>query len=148
MPLAVLPTVLVGEILSHLTAPEMAVAVRASRSLADAAHEAFIARAAACALPRQPNVVPVTAARASALLRMSELLATPSGRLSTAAVGLTHQLRIVGGRTHESGHDPDVEPEAAAARSVVVSPVRHVAALPFADRPQRSARERLFESPP
>lgn len=89
MRLSDLPIALVGELLSHLSSHELAVAVRAAKLLSSAAAERYTDNPGS----------------ASARRRMSEL-SVSAQKPATVAAGVTHQLYIIAGRLHCSGHDP------------------------------------------
>ena len=101
--LSELPTALLSEVLSHLDAAELAVAIQTSRMLRDASRDAASTRCRALKLPAPPASEQW---RASVLLRMSETRATHQA-LCKSAVGFSHQLFIAGQTLYSSGVDPE-----------------------------------------
>ena len=151
MQLSDLPASLISEVLSNLTAAELAIALRAAKFVSDHACDAAFTRMMKLSLPKPAGQqTSVVGARASLLLRMSEVRAEAQA-FNQIAIGVTHYLLVVGARLlrglirlritsrslvvlgidGDEGEEDDEheEPQCEAAKSMVVLPVRKLAAI-------------------
>ena len=120
MQLSDLPASLISEVLSNLTAAELAIALRAAKLVSDHACDAAFTRMMKLSLPKPAGQqTSVVGARASLLLRMSEVRAEAQA-FNQIAIGVTHYLLVVGARLHSCGLDPEIEDHVQASRSVVL----------------------------